>query len=302
MKKLFIILASFVFLLIGGYYYIYSSIHHWLEEHNLRVRVDKISPRFKGLQMPDISLKNIFIENLDAASNFHKLALERADLEFLSVPRLTPLTLEIRYKLKGVKVNNHSEIYLDVQEGRGEFKALKDHYILPSLSLNLVQFGVEVAEKKTAKGVFKPHIGHLSLNKVNLEGDYSKSTHALNFKLEVPLSKDLPKSQSYSLQALGKFKMRPELFEAYLRPHSTILPMEGKATFTINHFSNFLTQLHQIKAISTLEDNLGSILGFPIPKLDFITDRIKEFMTNAVTLDLKVSPKGAYIGPLQVYP
>ena len=101
----------------------------------------------------------------------------------------------------------------------------------------------------------------------------------------------------YTLKASGSgVFIRKKLKE------SARLPLEGNIKFNIDGFSNFLEDLHEAHLISTIADNIGAALGYPITKQKLTSKKTQEIMTNAVSLNLKLSPEAAYIGILKIYP
>lgn len=112
------------------------------------------------------------------------------------------------------------------------------------------------------------------------------------------LSAHNPESMPYAIQAKGKFKYLDLM--PYQYAHNIEDPgVRGTITFTVDNFSNLLHQLNQAKFISNMAENLGAIIGYPIPRVDPFTQQ-SEIFTNAVSLDMNFKADGKYLGKMKL--
>jgi hypothetical protein len=75
--------------------------------------------------------------------------------------------------------------------------------------------------------------------------------------------------------------------------------IRGKIIYTIDNFSNFLHHLNQASLISNIAKNLGTIVGYPVPRIDPFTEQA-EIFTNAVTIEMTFKADGIYAGPFKL--
>lgn len=151
----------------------------------------------------------------------------------------------------------------------------------------------------TEKSNEKTREGRLIIYVVKGEGQYLSLERELEIELKVPpAATEMSNGMAYKVQAKGKIKF------IGLMPYQNAKDpddpgVRGKITYTIDNFSNLLHQLNQAAFISNIAKNLGTIIGYPIPRVDPFTPQT-EIFTNAVSLDMSFKPDGTYLGPMKL--
>lgn len=272
------------------------------DEKQVEVQADKWSIRWHT-QKPQLIFKNVTIKNKIPPDSFQQLFVEKVILEFKPFSMLKEhfSIYEIFATCKGIKLEEKSKSYAEVKQFNflliGNYPLYKIKEIkMEMINIALTPEYTTISDNPDNQSTF----AYLFLYRILGEVEYHPLQQLLKLDLHIPQAiNQMPKNTTYDVHANGYLYFLDMPFP--LSPKKTPLPLKGLIKITINNFSHFLGHLYQARIISGLVDNLGSIVGYPVSKEDIQVGR-KEIFTNAVTLNLNVSPSAIDVNGFKVYP
>ncbi|MBX9805845.1 MAG: hypothetical protein K2Y18_08870 [Alphaproteobacteria bacterium] len=289
-------------ILLGVPYYIRHSFASYASSHELVIDVESIHYNWRVWKLPSIILHKVAIKNMGLNPTFTNVSASSILIEpnykeffksflknynlFINIQSLKislangsvlegeTITSNLYYKNSICKIHDFSVIPFKVKLGKEQSSSRKDE------------------NHKTCQG-------RLVIYEVKGEGQYYLIDRELEMYLKAPPAlAQMPVGAVYSLQAKGKIKFlggMPYIYAKNLDDPG----VRGKITFTIDNFSNFLHHLNQAELISTIAENIGTIIGLPMPRIDPFTHQT-EIFTNAVSLEMTFHPDGTYLGSMKL--
>lgn len=298
--------ALIIFLiLLGGLglkAYVKSCIKGWSNEQQVELSIQKwyIRWRTKG---PELILKNVTASNKIPWESLQKIFVEEASLElnlFATFKNYFRI-YEVFIQLKDMKLEDKTNSYLEVKNCR--FLLYRDYSVYKIKEIKASMLDIALSREyvvPTPKPEKQPVFHHFFLYLITGGIEYDIKSKIWKVDLHIPPAKNqMPEETTYRVDANGYLNVLSMPWP--LPPKKTPIPLQGLIKITINNFSHFLAHLHRAKLISIIIENVGSIVGYPLPK-EYIQLGKKEIFTNAVTLDFKVQPEALYIESFKIYP
>ena len=283
-------------------YYIKHSIEKYTQLHELEVAIDSMHFNWRVWEIPSIILNNVDIKNKGANPTFTHIKVKSIVVEPKYIDFFKSYFKDYNFflEVKALKVflTNGSALEADTLVSNLDYR----NNVYKIHNFNLRPLRIKLDNKHTSsaeKGNEKTREGCLIIYVVKGEGQYHSLERELELELKVPPSAtQMPNGTAYKVQAKGKIKF------IGLMPYQNATDpddpgVRGKITYTIDNFSNLLHQLNQAAFISNIAKNLGTIIGYPIPRVDPFTPQT-EIFTNAVSLDMTFKPDGTYLGPMKL--
>jgi hypothetical protein len=282
--------------------YIKHSVEKFTQQHELEIDIDSIHFNWRIWKLPSITLNKIDIKNKGIDPTFthikaKDILIEPNYSEFIkSYCRDYIFLLKIT-NLKVLLINGSN---LEADSISSNLAYRNNMYHINNLNIHPFRIKLDSKHSSCKKNDKEETCeGRLIISAINGKGQYNSLARELEIYLNAPpASTRGPEGTAYSLQAKGKIKFLGLMPYQYAKnPEDP--GVRGKITYTIDNFSTMLHQLHQAKLISTLAENLGTIIGYPIPRVDPFTQQT-EIFTNAVSLDMTFERDGTYIGPMKL--
>ncbi len=301
-KKILIGIGVIVFVAIGTKAYLKNSIQKWSEAQQIKVSAHRWKVGW-GTHGPKIIFKKVEVRNQLPLDSFQKLFIEKVTLELLLGALIKNYfrTYDIVNNLEEIRIEEKSGSYTEIKKGSfvlvGNYPIYKIREVkAETIDIALTEEYATPLNNPDNKGVFS----HLPIYYVTADMEYHAYQQTLILDIHIPpATNQMPEAATYSVHAYGKLHILDYPFP--VSPKKVPLPLRGLIKVTVNNFSHFLTHLHQAQIISLITDNLGSIVGYPVPKEDIQLEQ-KEILTNAVILDLEVKPEAVDIGGFKIYP
>lgn len=285
-------------LLLFFYYYCKSQTLIWLDHTGFDVQAEQVYPIFENFR-PGIKIVSLTIKSKHSAASLKKISASSLVIKpsLFSFMKLFA-SYAFDFELNNARVNEQGNLYVEIVRGTGEVAYGEGIYHLNNLMIAPLRFELTPVYSTLEDGKLRKGSTSYSIHLVRFNGAYNKNTTAFKLHLNIPRPINLKsKTEDYTVEARGEgIFIRKSLKE---KQH---LPIEGNVKFNIERFSNFLDHLRQAQLISSLENNIGSVLGYPISKQKLSSKELEEIMTNAVSLNLKILPEAAYVGVLKIYP
>ncbi|HXH54577.1 MAG TPA: hypothetical protein VNK03_02400 [Gammaproteobacteria bacterium] len=285
-------------MLVPFYYYCKYQTLKWLDETNFVVHAKAVYPIMYRLQ-PAVKIIDLEVKNKNPKASVKKITAKSMIISpslFSFMKLFSSYAIDV--ELNALKINQHGELYGEIVNGQGSVSYNDGIYYLNNLVVEPFKFELTPEHSTLVNNRLREAPTRYEIHLVKLNGNYAYKSRKFNVELNVPHLSLLKKNKHpYTLKANGNgVFIRKKLKE------STRLPLEGNIKFNIDGFSNFLEDLHEAQFISAIADNIGAVLGYPITKQKLTSKETQEIMTNAVSLNLKLSPTAAYIGVLKIYP
>lgn len=299
------IMAAFLVIssiFIGIPYCIKHSIEKYTQLHEIEINIDSIHFSWRIWKIPSITINNVDIQNKGLNPTFTHIKLKNIIVEPNYIEFFTSYFKDYNFllKIKDLKVFLINGSVLEGETISSNLNYRNNVYKIHNFSLH--PFKVKLDSKHTScikNDNEETCEGRLIIYEVKGEGEYYSVEREIKLYLNVPSAgTQMSNGIDYSVQAKGKIKLLGFMPYQYAKNRDDP-GIRGKITYTIDNFSNMLHQLNQAKFISTLAENLGTIIGYPIPRVDPFTQQT-EIFTNAVSLDMTFKPDGAYIGPMKL--
>ncbi len=292
--------ATFFLFLLSSYSYGKYKIKKWSNEQKIEIKVQYCLPILKNFIQPTLLIKGLTIRNVNKTANFSKISAHsiRITPKFFKFVKTFFQSYTLAVEVNGLKINDFPSNYATIESLSGLIHYRKGVYTFENLLIRPLQFRLTPEYSTLDKGKLREQTHTLTISEINIAADYLTKTRKLNLHLYAPNARVSPaEPNNYTLKAKGNLAITLQR-----DVNNSNLPAQGDVTFTIENFSNLLDHLHEILIISTLADNLGSILGYPAPKKGLTDNEIKEIMTNSATVLLKLKEQEAYVGPFKIYP
>lgn len=295
-----LVLAAFI--IIGVPYYIKRSIEKYAQLHELEVAIDNMHFNWRVWKIPSITINKVDIKNKALRPTFTRMQVKSIVVEPKYIDFFKSYFKDYNFflEVKAIKVLliNGSALETDTLASNLTYR----NNVYKIYNFNLHPLRIKLDNKHTSRVENKnekTHEGRLIIYVVKGEGQYHSLERELEINLKVPpAATQMPDGAVYSVQAKGKIKF------VGLMPYQNAKDpddpgLRGKITYTIDNFSNLLHQLNQAAFISNIAKNLGTIIGYPIPRVDPFAPQT-EIFTNAVSLDMTFKPDGTYLGPMKL--
>jgi hypothetical protein len=285
-------------LIFSFYYYCKYQTLKWLHESNFEVHATAVYPTFyhfkPGLKIIDLEVKNKNIQASVKKITAKSMIISPTLFSFIKLFSNYAFNIE----LSGLKINEHGELYGEIVKGQGEVSYNAGVYYLNNFLIEPFRFELTPEYSTLVNNKLRDTSTRYEIHVVKLNGKYANKTREFSLKLNAHQLTDFKKNKKkYTIKSHGNGVFIREKLKENAR-----LPIKGNIKFNIDGFSNFLEDLHEARLISAIETNIGAVLGYPITKQKLTSKKIQEIMTNAVSLNLKLSPEAAYIGIFKVYP
>lgn len=300
--KIFLVIGIALLSWEGAIGYVKNFLKKWSEENQVEVQAERWSIQW-DIPKPRLIFKNVAVKNKIPWDSFQKLFIKEVALDF------KPFTMfksgfkvyEIFVECKEVKLEEKSKSYARTKQCSFFFIGNYPLYKIKRIETETVN--VALTQEYTTipdNPNNQPFFAHLFLYFILGELEYHALQQILKLELRIPRAvNQMPKNATYDVHINGYLHFLDMPFP--LPPRKTPIPLKGLIKITINNFSHFLGHLYQARVISSLVDNLGSIVGYPVSKEDIQLGK-KEIFTNAVTLNLNVHPDAIDIGGFKIYP
>lgn len=300
--KVIVLSGIICFVVFGIPYSIKNSIEKYAHKHELQVDIQSMHFNWRIWKIPGLILTNVNMKNLGVNPTFTNIKAKNIaiDPDYFEYFKSYTKNYNFTVGLKDLKVFliNGSLLETDAISSNVNYK----NNVYKIYNFNSRPLQINLGEKNSIclkDSKEKSCEGRLLIYGLKGEGEY----HVLGRILEIYLkaskeSSQLPQGNPYSIQVRGKIKylgMMPYQYaEAPEDPG-----VRGVITYTVDNFSSFLHQLNQAKFISHIAENLGTLIGYPIPRVDPFTQQT-EIFTNAVSLDMTFKPDGTYLGKIKL--
>jgi len=296
--KILFCVGFFCMALVPFYYYCKYQTVEWLKQTGFDVQAEYVYPTFEGFR-PGLKISKLEVKSKHPEASLKKISansiIVRPSL-FSFMKLFSSYTFD--FELQDTKINIHGQLYAEIVKGTGEVVYRSGVYYLNHFMAEPLKFELTPEYSTLEKGKLRKASTSYSIHLIHLKGSYSKGNKRFNLYLHVPKPINLTsKKEDYTLEAIGEGMFIRKKLKEEMR-----LPIVGNVKFNIVRFSNFLSHLREAQLISTIENNIGAVLGYPITKQKLSSNELEEIMTNAVSLNLKMSPEAAYIGLLKIYP
>jgi hypothetical protein len=296
--KLLFAFCLFCFALIPFYYYCKFKTLKWLHDTNFLVHAGSVYTTVQDFKLV-LKIDHVEVINKNPKASVKKITAE----SIVVIPSLFSFmklfsSYAFGFKLKGLKINEHGQLYGELVNGKGEIIYSSGVYHLNNLIIEPFKFELTPEYSTLEKGKLRKAATHYKVHLVKLNGYYISNNKEFFLDLNIPKPTELKENnRNYSIQAQGGGAFSREKLKEEYR-----LPLKGNIKFNIDGFSCFLSHLHEAQLISGIADNVGAALGYPITKQKLNSKELQEIMTNSVSLNLKLDYNTAYIGVLKIYP
>lgn len=283
-------------------YYIKFSIKGYAKKHELDFQIKHLCFNGHFWKIPSIQLKKIDLINKGLNPTFDHISIESITLEpnYLEFFKSRMKEYKFSLKINTLKVFLANKNVLEAGSISGNINYQKNVYKIDNFKLYPFKIKLDkqhVVLRKHDHGQLRDR--SLMIYKIEGNGQYYSLKRDLELCLEAPRAPtQIANNQAYSLQAKGKMKLLGLMPYQYGKNHDDP-GVRGKITYTINNFSNFLHQLNQAEFISNITKNLGTIIGYPLPRIDPFTSQT-EIFTNAVSLEMHFKSDGIYLGHMKL--
>lgn len=283
--------------------YIKHSIEKYTKLHELEVDIDSIHFNWRFWKFPSMIMKKINIKNKGLNPTFTHISAKSIVLEANYIEFLKSYMKDYKFSLeiKALKVLLINGSMLEAETLSSNLHYTNNSYKIHNFNVHPFKIKLDNGHSSCIKGdKEKTCDGRLILYVIRGEGEY----HALERELEIYLkappasTQQMPDGTAYTVQAKGKIKFLGLMPYQYTK-NPDDPSVRGVVTYTIDNFSNMLHQLNQAKFISKIAENLGTIIGYPIPRVDPFTEQA-EIFTNAVSLDMTFKTDGIYLGAMKL--
>jgi|GEM_PF-2700375 len=295
----FLAISSFF---IGISYYIKYSIGNYSQLHELEISVGSTHFNWRTWKIPSIILDHVNIKNKGSNPTFTHINANTIVLEpnYVDFFKSYMKNYNLLLKINDFKVFLYNGSVVEASTLSGKINYKNSVYKIHDFKLYPLKINLD-SEHTTCIKNGKNEIceGRLIIYLIEGEGQYHPLERELEIYLKAPqASTQMRDGTAYSAQAKGKIKFLGLMPYQYAKnPEDP--GIRGKITYTIDNFSNLLHQLNQAKFISNIAKNLGTIIGYPIPRIDPFTPQT-EIFTNAVSLDMTFKSDGTYLGPMKL--
>ena len=300
--KIIIIFLVISSVFIGVPYYVKHLLEKYSQLHELEVNIGSAHFNWRIWKIPSIILKQVNIKNKGLNPTFthinaNTIILEPDYIDFFK-SYMQDYNLLLKIKTLKVALINGSIIEADTLSSNLNYR--NNVYKIHNFNLHPLKIKLDSQHTACIKNDKKETCeGHLIIYLIEGQGQYRSLERELEIYLKVPrASTQMPDGTAYSVQAKGTIKflgLMPYQYAKNLEDPE----IRGKITYTVDNFSNLLHQLNQAKFISNIAKNLGTIIGYPMPRVDPFTPQT-EIFTNAVSLDMTFKPDGTYLGPMKL--
>ncbi|HEV2523764.1 MAG TPA: hypothetical protein VGU44_01360 [Gammaproteobacteria bacterium] len=296
--KILSFLFAFCLTLVPFYYYCKYQTLKWMQETNFIVHAKSVYPTFHRFQ-PGLKLVDFEVKNKNPKASIKKITGKSMIIKpsLFSFMKLFS-SYAFGVELNAVKINEQGELYGEIVKGSGEVAYSFGIYYLNNLIIEPFKFELTPKYSTLENNKLRKHSTRYEIHLVKLSGHYAYKSREFSLDLNVPRPISFEKNRkNYTIKAIGNGVFIREKLKESIR-----LPLKGNVKFNIEGFSNFLEDLHEAQLISSIANNIGAVLGYPITKQKLTSKKLEEIMTNAVSLNLRLSPKAAHIGVLRIYP
>lgn len=297
-----IILLVISSVLIGIPYYIKYSIGKYSQLHELEVSIGSTHFNWRIWKIPSIILDQVNIKNKGFNPTFTHIDANTIVLEpnYVDFFKSYMQNYNLLLKIKGLKVSLYNGSIVEINTLSSKINYRNNVYKIHNFKSHPLKIKLDSEHTACIKdGKNGTCEGRLIIYSIEGEGQYDSLERELEIYLKAPqAATQMRDGAPYSAQAKGKIKFLGLMPYQYAKnPEDP--GIRGKITYTIDNFSNLLHQLNQAKFISNIAKNLGTIIGYPIPRIDPFTPQA-EIFTNAVSLDMTFKPDGTYLGPMKL--
>ncbi len=300
--KIIIIFLVIISVFIGVPYYIKHTLEKYAKIHELEINIGSAHFDWRIWKIPGIKLKHINIKNKGLNPTFTHISANSIVLEpnYVDFFKSYMKDYNLLLKIKAFKVFLHNGSVIETNTLSSHLKYRNNLYKIHNFNLHPLKIKLDSQHNACIKNGKKETCeGQLIIYLIEGEGQYRSVERELEIYLKAPqASTQTLDGTAYSMQAKGKIKFLGLMPYQYGK-NSEDPGIRGRITYTIDNFSNLLHQLNQAKFISNIAKNLGTIIGYPIPRVDPFTPQT-EIFTNAISLDMTFKPDGTYLGPMKL--